>query len=194
MACVDWDIDLHDLYNDQKSAQGIEKVFVLDGQQRLQTLYTLFNGQIASDAPSAKREAFVDLTAGKSPNKDGLMFDIRFSNSALPLPHYRLRDLMGKDSSKNAEEIAEEANEKLDGTLLEEPEQKKERQKRVRRNCGQIRALLKEEQYFWVQQLDGVADRYPYKTILDIFVRVNSGGTKLDAGDLMFAAMKRRIA
>ena len=29
-----------------------------------------------------------------------------------------------------------------------------------------------------------------YKTILDIFVRVNSGGTKLDAGDLMFAAMK----
>jgi len=31
---------------------------------------------------------------------------------------------------------------------------------------------------------------FPYKRILDIFVRVNSGGTKLDAGDLMFAAMK----
>jgi hypothetical protein len=35
-----------------------------------------------------------------------------------------------------------------------------------------------------------VADKYPYKTVLDIFVRVNSGGTKLDASDLMFAAMK----
>jgi len=190
MPCVDWDVDLHDLYNDQKSASGVEKVFVLDGQQRLQTLYALFNGQIAGDNPTAKREAYVDLTAGEVPNDDGLIFDIRFSSDALPAPHYKLRDLMGKDAVKNAEEIAEDANEKLDSMLSEEPERKKERQKRVRRNCAQIRALLKEEQFFWVQQLDGVADLYPYKTILDIFVRVNSGGTKLDAGDLMFAAMK----
>lgn len=190
MPCVDWDIDLHDLYNDQKSSQGVEKVFVLDGQQRLQTLYALFNGQIAGDSPAAKRDAFVDLTAGESPNEDGLIFDIRFSSEPIGMPHYRLRDLMGKDSSKNAEEIAEGVNEKLDSAHPEESEQKKEREKRVRRNCTQIRALLKEEHFFWVQQLDGVADLYPYKTILDIFVRVNSGGTKLDAGDLMFAAMK----
>jgi len=190
MNCVDWDIDLHDLYNDQKSAQGIEKVFVLDGQQRLQTLYALFNGQIAGDTPAAKRDAFVDLTAGESPNEDGLIFDVRFSREPMVLPYYRLRDLMGKDSSRNAEEIAEDINENLDRAASEEPDQKKDRQKRVRRNCVQVRALLKEEHFFWVQQLDGVADRYPYKSILDIFVRVNSGGTKLDAGDLMFAAMK----
>ena len=35
-----------------------------------------------------------------------------------------------------------------------------------------------------------MADKFPYKTVLDIFVRVNSGGTKLDASDLMFATMK----
>jgi hypothetical protein len=35
-----------------------------------------------------------------------------------------------------------------------------------------------------------VAEAFPYGTVLDIFVRVNSGGTKLDAGNLMFAAMK----
>ena len=51
-------------------------------------------------------------------------------------------------------------------------------------------ALLREERFFWVQELDGVAEAYPYTTVLDIFVRVNSGGTKLDAGDLMFATMK----
>jgi predicted nucleotidyltransferase len=190
MPCVDWDIDLHDLYNDQKSAEGVEKVFVLDGQQRLQTLYALFNGQVAGEAPASKREAFVDLTAGESANEDGLIFDIKFSESVLPLPHYRLRQLMGKDASRNAEELAEDVNDQLDGSLTETTDQRKERQKRVRRNCGQVRALLKEEQPFWIQQLDGVADQYPYKTILDIFVRVNSGGTKLDAGDLMFAAMK----
>jgi hypothetical protein len=107
MTCVDWDIDLHDLYNDQKSAQGVEKVFVLDGQQRLQTLYALFNGQIAGDGPTAKREAFVDLTAGESANEDGLIFDIKFASSPLPLPHYRLRLLMENDSSRNLRKRAE---------------------------------------------------------------------------------------
>jgi hypothetical protein len=51
-------------------------------------------------------------------------------------------------------------------------------------------SLLREEKHFWIQELDGVANEYPYDRILDIFVRVNSGGTKLDASDLMFAAMK----
>ena len=35
-----------------------------------------------------------------------------------------------------------------------------------------------------------MASEFPYRRVLDIFVRVNSGGTKLDASDLMFAAMK----
>lgn len=189
MTCVDRDTDLHILYNNAKSAAGVEKVFVLDGQQRLQTLYALYNGEIMDDDGN-KREAYVDLTAGVAPNPDGLIFDLKFARNQPGHPYYRLRDLMNKDASKNSEEIAEDANEALDHKLQENDADRRERQKRVRRNCAQIRALLKEEQYFWVQQLDGVADTYPYKTILDIFVRVNSGGTKLDAGDLMFAAMK----
>jgi hypothetical protein len=64
------------------------------------------------------------------------------------------------------------------------------REKRVRRNISQIVSLLREEKHFWIQELDGVANEFPYRRVLDIFVRVNSGGTKLDASDLMFAAMK----
>jgi len=60
----------------------------------------------------------------------------------------------------------------------------------VRHNCAQIVSLIREDKYFWVEELDGVASDYPYKRVLEIFVRVNSGGTKLDAADLMFAAMK----
>ena len=56
MPCIDWDADLHDLYNEQKSEAGIEKTFVLDGQQRLQTLYALFNGQIAGGDAKVKLE------------------------------------------------------------------------------------------------------------------------------------------
>ena len=43
---------------------------------------------------------------------------------------------------------------------------------------------------FWYDQLDGIVNDYPYERVLEVFVRVNNGGTKLDGGDLMFAAMK----
>src|SRR3954465_15155080 len=50
MQMVNWDADLHLLYDNTKTAAGVEKTFVLDGQQRLQTLYALFNGTVlASD-------------------------------------------------------------------------------------------------------------------------------------------------
>src|SRR2546422_8798939 len=42
MDTVDWDADLSDYYDKIKSKQDVEKTFVLDGQQRLQTLYALF--------------------------------------------------------------------------------------------------------------------------------------------------------
>ena len=64
------------------------------------------------------------------------------------------------------------------------------RERRVRRNISQLMSLLREEKHFWTQELDGVANEFPYRRVLDIFVRVNCGGTKLDASDLMFAAMK----
>src|SRR5438105_6247706 len=46
MTNIDWDADLHLLYDSSKSSEGVEKTFVLDGQQRLQTLFALFNGTI----------------------------------------------------------------------------------------------------------------------------------------------------
>jgi hypothetical protein len=60
----------------------------------------------------------------------------------------------------------------------------------VRSNIQQLASLLREDKHFWVEELDGTAEQYSYKEVLDIFVRVNSGGTKLEASDLMFAVMK----
>ena len=60
----------------------------------------------------------------------------------------------------------------------------------MRSAISQLSSLLNHDKYFWIDELDGVAKQYPYRHILEIFVRVNSGGTKLTAGDLMFAAMK----
>ena len=103
---------------------------------------------------------------------------------------YRLRDILGRHSQKNAYEIAEDLNETINAVLEESPEEHKARQRRVFGNVSQLVSLLREEKYFWIEELDGVANDYPYKRVLDIFVRINSGGTKLDAADLMFASMK----
>jgi hypothetical protein len=197
---VAWDADLSDFYQPSMSQKGIEKVFVLDGQQRLQTLYALFRGAITS-ADNRHAEAYFDITTGNAPDERGLLHKIQFSPEPLTLPWYRVADVIGRDDQKNAEEIAERVNTALDnlsatgqGIELETPEAAKEREKRVRRNVSQLVSLLREEKHFWIQELDGVANEYPYSRILDIFVRVNSGGTKLDASDLMFAAMKEAWA
>lgn len=196
MPQIDWDADLSDYYEPNVSRAGYEKVFVLDGQQRLQTLYATFAGAISLEN-GERAEAYFDVASGEVKGDSGLLYTLKFSPVSLPLPWYRLADLVGKDSQRNAEELSEEMNDKLDSldaakAVADRPHEDvlKARQKRVRRNFSQVVSLLREEKHFWVQELDGVANQYPYGTVLDIFVRVNSGGTKLGASDLMFAAMK----
>ena len=196
MEQVAWDADLSDFYEPNMSKGGIDKVFVLDGQQRLQTLYAIFFGAITS--PDNKRaEAYFDISSGIGPDEQGLMYKLCFSTEQLELPWYRVADAFGKDAQKNAEVVADRINDALDSLnaakSLEQQEpapDSKAREKRVRRNMSQLVSLLREDKHFWIQELDGVASEYPYRRVLDIFVRVNSGGTKLDASDLMFAAMK----
>jgi hypothetical protein len=196
MPQVDWDADLSDHYAPNVSKAGHEKVFVLDGQQRLQTLYAIFAGSITSEG-GARAEAYFDISSGSSIDDAGLMFALKFSAATMALPWYRVANLLGKDVQSISEEIADDINDALDDADAAlapadrpTPDDQKARRKRVRRNLGQLVSLLREEKHFWVQQLDGVANQYPYRTVLDIFVRVNSGGTRLDASDLMFAAMK----
>jgi len=193
---VAWDADLSDFYEPNMTKAGIEKVFVLDGQQRLQTLYAIFFGAITSP-DNQRAEAYFDITSGLAPDEQGLMYGLQFSKASLTLPWYRVADVIGKDTQKNAEELADQINEALDALesakLLEQQgsaQEAKAREKRVRRNMSQLVSLLREEKHFWIQELDGVANEFPYRRVLDIFVRVNSGGTKLDSSDLMFAAMK----
>jgi hypothetical protein len=189
MEIIDRDADLSSRYDQAKSAAGVEKTFVLDGQQRLQTLYALFCGGVT--APDGQvREAYFDATAGAQEINDGdLKYQLVFSPS-LEIPHYRIRNLMERDAIKDAAMIGDDLNDALAAALPMALDDQRARERRVRSNIARLRSLLKEEQDFWVEELDGVANQYAYRTVLDIFVRVNSGGTKLTASDLMFAALK----
>lgn len=194
MPVVEWDADLHQFYEPNKADKGVEKVLVLDGQQRLQTLFALFTGAVKASDGKTDLDAYFDIISGRAVDDDGILHPLVFRSNSPGPQFYRLRDLTGRHDQKNAEELADELNEQLKGVLSETADEGKAREKQVRRNVSQLISLLREEKHFWVEELDGVANAYPYDRILDIFVRVNSGGTKLDSGDLMFAAMKAEWA
>ena len=191
MPTLEWDADLHLLYDDAMSKPGVEKTFVLDGQQRIQTLFTLFAGNVHAGDKQLPEEAYVDVTSGTSVDSTGLLYHLELSAAPKPLPFYRLRDLRERDDKRAAFDISSALNDALDAHLTEEtPEARRKRQNQVHRNLSQLHSLLRSDGHFWIEELDGVANDYPYTKILEIFVRVNSGGTKLDAADLMFAAIK----
>lgn len=188
MFAIDRDAELSTLYEAAKSRAGVEKSFVLDGQQRIQTLYAIFcGGMKATDGRDA--EAYFDVTAGIKPVAEGdLMYEFVFSPEPLQLPFYRVRNLIEKDERKDAFTIAETLNDAMPDRG--DSAETKARANQVFRNISQLSSVLRDEKHFWVEELDGVAESYDYRKILNIFVRVNTGGTKLTSAELMFASMK----
>jgi len=189
---VDSEIDLSTLYNSQKTQNGVEKVFVLDGQQRLQTLFCLYNGSLKDEKTGDSLEAYITVNSEEPNPMTNQIHNVVFYpvGSVQPLPLFRIKDLLSKYNKWSNDDISDEINNALDSILNDADSDKKPRERIVRKNISWMVSILREDKHFWIEELDGVANAYPYKTILEIFIRVNSGGTKLDASDLMFAAMK----
>ena len=75
MSVVDHEVDLSTLYDLNKSASGVEKVFVLDGQQRLQSMHSLFRGGMTGTGGAL--EAYFDVTAGSEAVEGDLVYRVR---------------------------------------------------------------------------------------------------------------------
>jgi hypothetical protein len=190
MGAIDREADLSSLYAPEKSAANVEKTFVLDGQQRLQTLYAIFRGGVL-DAHEKPCDAYVNVLEGREEVEGtDLLYRMVFSAVPMDLPYYRLRNLTEKDAQRDPASIAYEICDRITRPSNETQDQGRSRERHVHTVISQLRTLLREELHFWVKELDGVADAFEYRKVLEIFVRVNSGGTKLTASDLMFAALK----
>jgi Protein of unknown function DUF262 len=189
MTDVEADVELHSLYDPHASSLGVERLFVLDGQQRLQALRTLFDGAIVSES-GQRREAWLDLTSGHEQDPDGYWYGIKFAKDAPGPTWYRLANLRAIDNKKGAGPLTRQESRRIEGSLTGMEKEREAALDRVADNIKDLLRILKEESVFWYDELDGVVEDYPYERVLEVFVRVNNGGTRLDGGDLMFAAMK----
>jgi len=183
------DVDLHSLYDQHASEGGNERLFVLDGQQRLQALRTLFDGGILTDK-GQRLDAWIDLTSGHAQNDDGFWYDIRFSAVAPGHTWYRIANLRSIHSRTNGAALGRQEARRVESHITGTREEVDAALDRVQDNAHALVRILRDEGVFWYDELDGVVNDFHYERVLEVFVRVNNGGTKLDAGDLMFAAMK----
>ena len=151
---------------------------VLDGQQRLQSLYIGLQG--AYDG----KELCLDIKSGEKVASDGAKYSFSF---CLPehiiFPKIRFRTIVysDKDWSETVDDILKSAEEEL-------PQEEK---RRISNLVSRISQVFTNENGIFCQILDGVdkPHLYPPDEVAEIFIRVNSGGTTLSKSDLLFTLL-----
>src|SRR3989344_3687869 len=157
---------------------------VLDGQQRITSLFIALKGSYLER--KKEKELFLNVLSGKEEDDNGLLYEFQFLDKSN-------NSFFSKDEKLwvNVKRIYECKNseEKID--LREEIsalETEGDKKKLIERNIDRLYDRLKSEQ---------ILNFYPeeerdYDKVLDIFVRTNSGGTKLTYSDLLFSTIKLR--
>jgi len=175
--------------------QGKKRTFVLDGQQRLQSLYMSLYGSYEG------RQLYLDLLSGE---QDGDVAELRYSSEFLEAGEAAQRNASEKDKHLwvPLREIAEitdvrqlvyRRQEFLARTGLEPGSAAGVR---LQQNLDIARDALRASEiinYYAVDKEYGEDGQVtPLDEVLEIFVRMNSGGQVLSKSDLMFSLFQLR--
>jgi len=162
---------------------------VLDGQQRMQSLYLAVYGT------HDHRRLYFNVTSGPgaSPDDDDdLMVPYRFEfwrddDTNRPKRLIRVSDIVtwpGRYEDKQIDEV-------IGSISLTDDEAK-----RARSNMRLLRRIVMQSDLVPVETIDEsapeAASARTIDEILEIFVRVNTGGTRLSRSDLMFSLLKSK--
>jgi hypothetical protein len=203
--------DVASSYDEASSKENVVKTLVLDGQQRIQSLYTLFTGGVVmhvskgKKGQSALRKAYINLAVGAYDDSDRIAF---FSDEQLK-KHLaaveKAKQQAEKDPTKKRPGLqfwyeitslypiaGDEAN-SLASELLatRKSEVPVGTSDTIRANFTALHNVLTNSTILNAETLDQTQKkRYNLDTVLDIFIRVNRGGTRLAPFDLLFAKIK----
>jgi uncharacterized protein with ParB-like and HNH nuclease domain len=155
-----------------------KKCLVLDGQQRLQSLFIGLRGSYEG------RELFLDILSGEVAAPDDVKYKFEFldSNEAV-FPKIKFKELVFSDQDPltAAEAIMERAGRELT------PEERK----KISRHVGIIFRAFHSDDGISYQELDSTENPtlYTEDDVVEVFIRANSGGTRLGKSDLLFALL-----
>lgn len=155
------------------------KLMVLDGQQRLQSLYIGLKGSYEG------RELYFDLMSGSKVAPEDIRFRFAFKDSTTAVwPWVRFKEIVfttNRLDMQIAQGLAKTAPAKLsDDDLVT-----------LQLNVARARQEFVNGDNITYQELDGIdnPDAYEPDDIVEIFIRANSGGTKLGKSDLLFSLL-----
>ena len=168
-----------------------EYLLVLDGQQRITTFYLVLKGNYI--LRNKKYDLYFNILSGNEENEDdGILYEFNFYNSnkgekfvekdkngVIEKAWYRVKNIY---SIKDIEDVSDIVNTKF------ETEYSIDVSKEQKKAVSKLLRMLRYESiiYYYPETEEN------YDKVLDIFVRTNSGGTKLSYSDLLFSTIKSK--
>lgn len=155
-----------------------KKCLVLDGQQRLQSLYIALRGSYDG------KELYLDILSGDLAAPDDVRYKFRFLDKSTALfPHVRFKDIVFSDDKPRliTDGIISKAGRDLSMAEAD----------KVKDHVDLIRETFLNESGIGYQELDSIdqANLYKEDDVVEIFIRANSGGTRLNKSDLLFSLL-----
>jgi hypothetical protein len=155
-----------------------KKCLVLDGQQRLQSLYIGLMGSYEG------RELYLDILSGEIAAPDDVKYKFAFleANNA-SFPHVKFKDIVfsPKSSRTLAQQIIDETAHSFSAS----------EQEKIAEHVSLAFKTFRDDDGVSYQELDSIENSalYTEEDVVEIFIRANSGGTKLGKSDLLFSLL-----
>lgn len=154
------------------------KSLVLDGQQRIQSLYIGLCGSYES------KELCFDILSGELNEPDDIKFKFKFINqNDISFPWIKFKELIFDECRPRAfiDKIKNNTQRKFNDNDLDKMED----------NINIIDRTFKMNEAITYQELDSIDNPklYTEDDVVEVFIRANSGGTKLGKSDLLFSLL-----
>ncbi|CAG0967243.1 hypothetical protein METP3_01221 [Methanosarcinales archaeon] len=162
----------------EDTSQSRDVTLVLDGQQRLQSLFIAMKGKYED------KELYLNLLSGENENEDGIIYEFKFfkipTNIDGKAIWIKVKDIVNKFNRKGV--LVSDVKRELSHTMGVDVTKEGIIEKNIERLKN---AFISDRRLSYYDEKEE-----NYEKVFDIFVRVNSGGTPLSKSDLLFSFIK----